>query len=73
MKEPRVGDRFEHARQLNTAWKPGPGQKYADAPHAIMEVTRIASPIIYYRPLGSHGAAFYASRDEFNTIVARWL
>ena len=74
------GDRFEHARQLDTTWKPGPGQRYADAPHVIMEVSRVvrgvnpddsATWIVYYRPAGTTGAGFVT---ELATLpVRRWL
>lgn len=46
---PRVGDQFTHRRQLDLDWKPGPGQKHADAPKARMQVTRVAQGTVWFR------------------------
>ena len=40
---------FTHLRWLDVDWKPGPGQKYADAPKARMQVTRMTKYAVYYR------------------------
>jgi hypothetical protein len=48
----RRGMRFVHARQLDTTWRPGPGQRYADGPKQVMEITRVATGTAYYRPAG---------------------
>lgn len=75
MTQPTItrGARFEHARQLDPTWRPGPGQKYADAPHVIMEITAVRRLAVYYRPVGSTGAGFVGTVFEMGSVVARWL
>jgi hypothetical protein len=70
----KAGDRFEHARQLDPDWRPGPGQRYADAPMRGMRVTRVTFDTIYYRPDddGTKGV-FVAARGELHNVVGRWL
>lgn len=71
---PNVGDRFEHARMLDTTWRPGPGQGYANAPKLIMKVTRVAMGTVYYRPDdGGSIALFKATPTELVRNVGRWL
>lgn len=49
---------FTHLRLLDPAWKPGPGQRYADAPKARCRVTRKTATTVYYRYAdGSPGVA----------------
>lgn len=72
----RKGMRFEHARQFDTTWTPGPGQRYADAPKAIMEITRVATGTAWYRPVGSTGHGFRSATAEMiegGGVVGRWL
>ena len=35
------GATFTHDRLLDTTWRPGPGQRYTDAPKARMRVFRV--------------------------------
>ena len=65
----RPGDRFEHARQLDLSWTPGPGQRYADAPPAVCAVTRVAQGRVWYGGF----VADEAEMREGGTIVRRWL
>lgn len=51
----RVGDVFEHPRMLDADWRPPPGGKYADGPHAVCRITRVASGRVWYRILGQDG------------------
>ena len=39
---------FYHARLLDPYWKPGPGQRYADAPAALCRVTAVRRGRVYY-------------------------
>jgi hypothetical protein len=40
---------FTHLRMLDPDWTPSTGQKYADAPKARMQVTRMTATTVYYR------------------------
>lgn len=51
---------FTHPRMLDVSWQPGPGQKWADAPHAVCEVTRVAGGRVWFRYAGE-GGRFVAS------------
>lgn len=42
-----VGARFTHHRLLDPSWRPGPGERYADAPHAEMVVTRVTAYTVW--------------------------
>jgi len=42
------GDLFYHARLLDPDWKPGQGQRYADAPAALCRVTAVRRGRVYY-------------------------
>lgn len=66
------GDRFEHARQLDTTWRPGPGERYADAPHAVMVVTAVTRRRVYYRCVDG-GPSWCSSPPAFEAVVSRWL
>lgn len=46
---------FTHLRFLDTTWKPGPGQRYADAPKVQCRVTRMTVTSVYYRHLDGKG------------------
>lgn len=46
--EVRPGLVFRHKRLLDPDWKPGSGQRYADAPHAVCRVTAIRLGSVYY-------------------------
>jgi hypothetical protein len=77
---PRKGDRFRHARQLDTSWRPGPGQRYADAPHAVMVVTRVVrrgpAVRVWYGVDAGEGCArgaFVADLAGLDDVVAEWL
>lgn len=67
------GARFVHARQLDVDWTPGPGQRYADAPHAVMEITHVARGQVWYRPVGADGTAFVVDADRLEAVVGSWL
>lgn len=70
----KKGDRFVHATQLDLNWKPGPGQKYADAPKRIMTVTYTRGDSVWYGP-GEKGL-FVASLHQMvegGRIVGSWL
>ena len=69
----RPGDRFEHARLLDTAWRPGPGERYADAPHAICRVTAVRSGRIYYAIGDQERAHAYFPADAIGAHVRRIL
>lgn len=42
------GTIFRHGRMLDPNWKPGPGQKYADAPKAVCRVTGVRHGAVYF-------------------------
>ena len=44
----RVGDRFVDASNADPEWRPGPGEKYADAPLAINQVTMRRGEMVWY-------------------------
>lgn len=46
--EVRPGLVFRHKRMLDPDWKPGSGQRYADAPHAVCRVTAVRRGTVYY-------------------------
>lgn len=63
---------FTHLHHLDLDWKPGPGQKYRDAPKARCKVTRMTSLAVYYSYASeptNHGA-FYMSREEWDRDYA---
>lgn len=62
---PVVGMLYEHATRLDPGWKPGPGQKYADAPREVMRVTRDA---VYTRP-ASGGNSTWLTRARWPETV----
>lgn len=74
---PAAGDTVEHSQQLDTTWKPGPGQKWADAPHVVMEISRVQhARRVWYRPQGGSGPGFVADPIEMGEggpIVREWL
>lgn len=45
---PKRGLQFTHHTFLDTDWKPGPGQRYVDAPHVRMVITRVSSTTVWY-------------------------
>lgn len=45
---PQRGDEFTHLHMLDPWWQPGPGERYVDAPHARMVITRVTSVFVYY-------------------------
>lgn len=64
---------FRHLTRLDTAWKPGPGEKYADGPKQLMRVTRMTRAAVYYvpadAPAGTH-AKDYMSRETWDRDYA---
>lgn len=70
------GMRFTHARQLDTSWRPGPGQKYTEGPKAQMEISSTRGTVVYYRALGAKHGQFIANVEEMaegGSIVGQWL
>ena len=65
MTAPRLGLVFTHARYLDPDWTPGPGQRYGDAPHARMTVTRVTDFAVYYR-YAAGGGRFVMDRAVWN-------
>ena len=39
---------FTHRHALDLDWKPGPGQKWKDAPKAQMRVAKMTDTTVYY-------------------------
>jgi hypothetical protein len=56
---------FTHDRHLDTDWKPGPGQKYTDAPKRVYEVSRVTRTGVYYRLPGSSRPGWVMDRAAF--------
>ena len=69
----QVGARFIHARLLDPEWKPGPGQRYADAPHARCRVTAIRHGSVYYAIADAPRAHAYFPLANANTHIERIL
>lgn len=64
----RKGETFVHDRLLDTDWKPGPGEKYADAPKALMVITRTTSDQVWYGYFPAHPRStprYVMARPEF--------
>jgi len=55
---------FLHDTFLDLGWTPGPGQKYADAPKASMQVTHITATRVYYCYAGTYPAHAAWSMDR---------
>ena len=64
---PKIGLTFTHARHLDTDWKPGPGQRYADAPHRVYRVSRVTSTSVYFTGLNGTGH-FSVDRDKWGEV-----
>jgi hypothetical protein len=61
---PKRGDLFRHATHLDLSWKPGPGEKWADAPHAVCQVTTVRNGQVFYTLAGKeHGGRFFVALD----------
>lgn len=65
------GFRFTHATRLDPDWRPGPGERYVDGPKERMEVSRVTSAAVYFRPEGSRAVSAWLSREEFEERYAR--
>ena len=61
----KPGDEFTHDRKLDLSWKPGPGQRYKDAPRARMRVTRVTQHTIWFTYATSDKTGWYLSRKVF--------
>lgn len=61
---------FTHLRILDPDWKPGPGQKYADAPKAQMKVTRMTMTTVYYRYASDGSYAGAMKRETWDRDYA---
>lgn len=58
---------FVHHHLLDLSWHPPVGSHYRDAPHAVMEVTRVTEFSVYYRRKGAPGnrGVFSLGRKTF--------
>lgn len=65
--EVKAGMVFRHRRILDPAWKPGPGQRYADAPKAVCRVTRVVAGTVWY------GVGADSTRADFRADVDGFL
>lgn len=66
------GDTFTHPTMLDTSWKPGPGQKYADGPKAQCRVTRTRGESVYYAYVtsdGTPGGRFVTTQSALNALM----
>jgi hypothetical protein len=66
--EIRRGMEFTHDRWLDTDWKPGPGEKYKDAPKARCVVTKVTKTNVFYRDVTNPnevGGPFYVTLTSF--------
>jgi hypothetical protein len=66
---PKPGDRFRAAHILDPGWKPGPDQKYADAPKAVMAVTRVTAHTVWYGYADAGKAGWRADRNRFTEVI----
>ena len=65
------GTIFRHARLLDPDWTPGPGERYADAPHAVCRVTATRGGRVYYR-LGTEpgpGQRYFHASDTGTHVM----
>ena len=69
----RVGARFVHARLLDPDWRPGPGERYADAPHAVCRVTAVRAGRVYYAIGDGRRAHAYFPLADAGSHVAEIL
>ena len=70
----KKGDRFVHPHMLNLEWTPGPGQKLAkDAPHAVMEVTKVAGRCVYFGYAGSGSGGFVTTQEALKNVLRAYL
>lgn len=67
------GFQFTHSTMLDTSWRPGPGEKYSDVPHAVMVVTKVTRDTVYFRPAAAEGrrGTFTLPRDKFLSRYGR--
>jgi hypothetical protein len=68
MSDSLVGKLFQHQSILDPDWKPAPGQKYADAPKAIMIVTRVFHGSVYFKYASQRDSAPFLFLDLPNFI-----
>lgn len=61
--KPRPGDLFRHATFLDPYWKPGPGERYADAPRAVCQVTAVRKGQVFYTYADHPGRGFHVDLD----------
>lgn len=59
------GDAFIHDTRLDTTWRPGPGEKYADGPHEVMQVFRATRDRVWFGPVGATRSDTVMDRAEF--------
>ena len=62
---PKPGDTFTHKHYLDPWWKPAEGERYSDAPHAVMEVTRVTRDTVYYTYADSNTGRYKMPREQF--------
>jgi hypothetical protein len=56
---------FVHQHYLDPDWQPGPGERYRDAPRALMEVSRATSTHVWYRYAGGTSSGWVMPRETF--------
>jgi hypothetical protein len=61
-----AGYTFRHRHFLDPAWKPSAGERYRDAPKAMMIVTRVTATTVYFTYVGSTRGAWKLARQSFN-------
>lgn len=60
------GQRFTHKHFIDPDWKPGPGEKYRDAPKAEMVVTGVSLGGVWYGYAEPPGrAGWHMNRPQF--------
>lgn len=59
------GMTFTHDKILDPDWKPAPGQKYSDAPKALMEIKHVKQTGVYYGYPDVPRAQFLMYTDQF--------
>lgn len=64
---PARGLRFVHKHRLDTMWKPDPhkGERAIDAPHEVMQITRVTGRTVYFGVVGASKADTRMDRDTF--------
>ena len=67
---PAAGTEFKHLRVLDPDFQPGPGQRHADAPKAVMVVTTVRGATVHYA-YRDGGGRFAMSLDTWQRDYGR--